>query len=293
MKAAAPSISIVTPTYNRAGYLGAAIDSVLGQSYPSLEYVVMDGGSTDGSVEVIRSRESGLAGWVSERDDGQWDALQKGFERTSGEVMGWLNSDDMHTPWTLSVVGEIFDRFAEVEWLTTAYPLIWDSAGRPVRCFHTPGFSRRAFLRGANLVTPGRPSSGWIQQESTFWRRSLWERAGARIDTSLDLAADFELWARFFQEAELYAVETPLAGFRAHGDQKSAEHPEAYREQARAVLARYASEPAGRVESALRARLRPLVPPALVRRRPARRLAAQRHVCRWVPAEQSWELAVR
>src|SRR3954464_13703841 len=96
---ALPRISIVTPSFNQARFLPETIRSVLGQNYPDLEYVVIDGGSTDGSAEVIRRHEDRLAQWVSEKDAGQYDAINKGFARTSGEIMGWLNSDDLYTPW--------------------------------------------------------------------------------------------------------------------------------------------------------------------------------------------------
>src|SRR5215212_7784658 len=116
---APPRISIVTPSFNQGRFLRETMQSVLGQGYPNLEYVVIDGGSTDESVDIIRGHEQQLAAWVSEKDAGQYDAINKGFARTSGEVMAWLNSDDKYTPWALPVVGEIFAQLPEVKWLTT------------------------------------------------------------------------------------------------------------------------------------------------------------------------------
>ncbi len=173
----------------------------------------MDGGSSDNSREILQRHGHRLADWCSEPDAGQYDAINKGFARSTGEVMGWLNSDDKHTPWTLSVVAEIFETYPEIEWLTTLYPLRWDANGRAVRCSQRTGFSRAAYLSGENLPTGQWYAPGWLQQESTFWRRSLWERAGGKIDTGWKIAADFELWLRFFQHADLYAVDTPLAVF--------------------------------------------------------------------------------
>src|SRR5258706_10000369 len=109
--------------------------------------------------------------------------------------MARLNGDDKYLPWTFSVVAEVFAQFPEIEWVTTRWPLRWDKRGRAVRCAARAGYSRDGFFRGEYLPGDGRPV---IQQESTFWRRSLWELAGARIDTSFPLGGDFELWARFF-----------------------------------------------------------------------------------------------
>ena len=254
--AALPRISVVTPSFNQGRFLGETIRSVLDQGYPHLEYVVIDGGSTDDSVDVIRSHEAQLASWVSEKDAGQYDAINKGFARTTGEVMAWLNSDDKYTPWALQVVGEIFAQLPQVQWLTTLLPLHWDARGLPIRCRPVRGYSREAFFRGENLPREGASGGYFIQQESTFWRRSLWEKAGGSIDASLQLAGDFELWARFFNYADLCGVELPLGGFRIHGDQKTAHRMKTYVDEALLALRRHGGRPRGGLRRLVPGRVR-------------------------------------
>lgn len=255
------TISIVTPNLNGAAVLGGTIDSVLAADRGGLEYVVVDGGSTDGSLEVIGARAERLAHWVSEKDCGVYAALNKGFAETRGEVMAWLNAGDYLFPDCLSIVREIFGQFPEVEWLTSRVITLLDANGRVVSQGLHPGYSRRSYLRGENLpgFGPG-VNLGFIQQESTFWRRTLWQRAGGRLDESLRLAADFELWTRFFRHARLYAVAAPLGAFRKHEGQLSAQYWDAYLHEAWGVLRREGGKPQGRLGAALRVFARQAVP---------------------------------
>lgn len=256
-------VSIVTPSFEQAPFLEATLRSVLDeQTEPPDEYVVVDGGSSDGSREILERWGDRLTEWVSEPDGGQYAAIEKGFARTTGDVMAWLNSDDRYAPWALQLVRELFERFPQIEWLTTLYPLTMNERGGVVSCAYSGPAGRESFRRGGGLPW-SRAGRGGIQQESTFWRRSLWERAGGRLESSLTYAADFELWLRFFDQAALFAVESPLGIFRVHPAQKSAAS-QAYLDEARHVLGTRGSRSSG---EALRAGL-----VRLLGRRPLARL---------------------
>ena len=207
-----PCISVVTPSLNQCDFLGRALESVLDQGYPDLEYVVVDGGSTDGSATSSRQHQDRLTWWVSEPDNGLYHAVNKGFAHTSGEIMCWINSSDTQYPWTLATVAEVFDQLPEVEWIL-GVSSEFGLTGGPKKV--TPAFFNVYDVLAGNYR--------WIQQESVFWRRSLWERAGGGLDESLPRVADFDLWLRFLRLAPLYHVETLLGGFRHHdhalGDQ--------------------------------------------------------------------------
>jgi glycosyltransferase involved in cell wall biosynthesis len=214
-----PKISIVTPSFNQAEFLEATIQSVLSQNYPNLEYIIIDGGSTDNSIEIIKRYESHLYFWCSEPDGGQYEAINKGFSHATGEIMAWLNSDDLYCPWALKTIASILTEQPEIEWITTLNRGVWDWHGHFIRVDPTSGYSREAFLEGCYL--PGSQTFlGTIQQESTFWRRSLWKKVGG-LRTQYRLAGDFDLWAQFCPHTELYATASPLGGFRLQQHQRS------------------------------------------------------------------------
>ncbi len=233
-----PRISIVTPSYNHGEFLEQTILSVLEQNYLNLEYIIIDGGSTDNSVEIIKKYQNHISYWVSEKDQGQYHAINKGFSRSTGELMAWINSGDLYCRWAFKVVADIFGQISEVDWLSTLFPLFYDNEGIAFSCNELPGFSKEAFYEGRYSELFPEKTIDYIQQESTFWRRSLWARSGGQLSESLGLAADFELWARFFMHANLHGVKVPLSGFRFHDNQKS-HHKEKYLEECRSVLSYY------------------------------------------------------
>lgn len=212
--AAWPKISIVTPNYNYADLIETTLRSVLVQNYPNLEYIVIDDGSTDASVDIIRKYGAQLGHWEHHANQGQYSTINKGFARATGEICGWINSDDIYLPWTLRSVGAVFAQFPEVDWIIGHPSRIQDGTVHAVgKLVPYP----RELLR-AGLFHGGPGGLGWIQQESCFWRRSLWEKAGG-LRPEFRYAADYELWTRFAEHADLYAVTTLLGGFTVRGNQ--------------------------------------------------------------------------
>lgn len=213
-----PRITLVTAVYNGEKYLDATIRSVLAQGYPNLEYIIVNDGSTDGTAEIIRTYEGRIAGWFGQPNQGLYAALNAGFARSTGAIMGWLNSSDLLHTNGLFVVGSVFAAFREVEWIT-GRPTKFNPSGMTVEVMRLPRWSKNRFLAGANR---------YIQQESTFWRRGLWERTGGLLGTTYGAAGDFELWVRMFRHAQLYSVDALIGGYRFHEDALSWSDHEGY-----------------------------------------------------------------
>jgi glycosyltransferase involved in cell wall biosynthesis len=221
-----PKISIITPNYNGATYLEATIRSILDQNYPNLEYIIIDGGSIDNSVEIIKRYEKHLAYWISEQDNGLYDALNKGFRRSTGDIMGWLNSDDMLYPNSLYSLSELF-LLPGVKWIQ-GVPTGYDEQGRTISILGRREWSKFQFWGG---------HFQWIQQESTFWHRDLWNATGAFISTEYKYAGDMELWNRFFRYEKLYTPGCLIGGFRLRSkNQLSLDFLNDYLKEAESIL---------------------------------------------------------
>ena len=219
-------ISIVIPNFNGAAFIDETLKSVVDQNYPDLELIVVDGASTDGSLAVIDKYRAHMAKLIVEPDRGHADALNKGFAFATGDILGWINSDDILLPHCLAFVDKLFRRRADVDW-ATGRPASMNEEGvinwvGPLR-----PWSRLRFLSGDNK---------WIQQESTFWRRTLWEKAGARLDLRYNVANDFDLWRRFFRHADLFTVDRYLGCFRVREGQRSIKFKSLYEKEMRDIL---------------------------------------------------------
>lgn len=220
-----PKITIITPNLNQAEFLEECIDSILSQNYPNLEYIIIDGGSKDKSIEIIKKYEKFLKLWVSEPDKGQYDAINKGFKYSSGEIIAWLNADDFYFPGSLFFISEIFSAYPFVDWLTTELISVMDYNGSILIDTSYKFYSLTKFL-------DNKWDSPFIQQESTFWRRRLWDSTNAKLDSSLFYAADLELWIRFFKKTKLYIINVPLAVFRKNPNQKTSKALDKYYNEA-------------------------------------------------------------
>lgn len=206
-----PLVSIVTPSYNQAAFLEQTICSVLDQDYQPLEYIVVDGGSTDGSVEIIHKYAHRLAWWVSEPDRGQTDAINKGFARSKGEILAWLNSDDTYLQSTVSEVVGYLQAHPELAAVYGDANLI-DQQGQVIGRFPARQTSYQKLMRGYVH----------IPQQATFFRGDLWREVGP-LDPSFFFAMDYDLWVRLSKKAPLKYHPRLWANFRLHGDAKSIE----------------------------------------------------------------------
>lgn len=211
-----PLISIVTPSYNQAQFIKATIDSVLSQNYPNLEYFVIDGGSKDGTVEILKSYGNKIK-WVSEKDAGQTDAINKGLRMARGDVLAYLNSDDIYLPGTLKRVGEYYAKTG-ADWITGDCLTI-DEQGKPSKNnWLISGYKR--FLMGIYSPLTLRIADSMLPQPSTFWSRKAYVKIG-EFNPKYHYVMDYDYWLRMAKYYKPHDLKVALSGFRFQSDSKS------------------------------------------------------------------------
>jgi glycosyltransferase involved in cell wall biosynthesis len=205
-----PRITVVTPSYNQGHFLEQTIQSALSQDYPNLEYLVIDGGSTDNSVEIITKYADRISYWASEKDKGQSDAINKGFRRATGDVLAWLNSDDLYCPGALARVAQFFQEHPECGAVIGDQESI-DKDGRVIDLKKAVPVTFRRILYSACAVP----------QPSTFFTRRAWEITGD-VDTALHYVLDYDYFLRMQARGIRFGlIKSPLARFRLHADSKT------------------------------------------------------------------------
>jgi glycosyltransferase involved in cell wall biosynthesis len=204
-----PLVSIVTPSYNQVRFIGETIESVLAQDYARIEYIVVDGGSDDGSVEVIKGHQDRISWWVSEPDRGQTDAINKGFAAASGDIYAWINSDDTYEPGAAAGAAEFLQSHPNVGLVYGDANFI-DAAGNVIGRFNAQQTSYKRLRRGGV----------YIPQQAAFWRANLWHKVGP-LDPSFYFAMDYDLWVRLARITQLRYTPQLWANFRLHENAKT------------------------------------------------------------------------
>jgi len=204
-----PLVSIITPSFNQAQYIEATIQSVLGQEYPRIEYLIVDGGSTDRTVEIIKKYAGRISGWVSEPDKGQTDAINKGFARAKGDILAWLNSDDTYEPGAVAAAVKYLLEHPEVGMVYGDCNFI-NEEGRVIGRFGAAQTDYRLLRQGYVH----------IPQQTMFFRAELWKQVGP-LDPSFYFAMDYDLWIRLAARTELKYVHQTWANFRLHTSGKT------------------------------------------------------------------------
>jgi len=203
-----PLVSIITPSYNHARYIEATMHSVLTQDYPQIEYIVVDGGSTDGTVELIEGHDK-IAWWISEKDKGQTDAINKGFARATGSILAWLNSDDTYEPGAVAAAVNYLQEHPEVGMVYGDCNFINES-GKVIGKFNSAQTDLHLLRQGYVHIS----------QQTMFFRADLWKQVGP-LDPSFYFAMDYDLWTRIAARSEIKYIPQTWANFRLHTSGKT------------------------------------------------------------------------
>jgi len=223
-------VSIITPSYNQARYLEITIQSVLAQDYPRIEYIVIDGASTDGSIEIIQKYETRLAYWISEKDKGQADAINKGIARAKGDIIAWLNSDDYYLPNTISSAVKVFDENPDVA-MTYGDMLAVDEHGKTINILKYKQLSLEDLL-----------CFQIIGQPAVFFRREAYEKTGG-LDTTFHFLLDHHLWIRIAEQGKILHIPQTWATARYHAEAKNRAKAAEFGREAFDILAWAKSQP--------------------------------------------------
>jgi glycosyltransferase involved in cell wall biosynthesis len=209
-------ISIVIPCYNMEKYIEEALLSIINQKYENLELIIVDGASTDNTLAIISKYKKHISLLISEKDKGQYNAINKGMSYATGDILAWLNADDVYFPWTLKKVSIFFNSYPNQEWISGS----------------TSVMSEDGIINGLNGNIISKPTEyvkngwfrsglyGYLQQEGMFWTKALWKKSGG-LNEDYKLAADFELWTRFAKFSKLVSFGLPLACFRKRDSSRS------------------------------------------------------------------------
>ena len=217
-------ISIITPSFNQGAFIEQTIKSVLNQNYPNLEYIIIDGGSSDNTVDIIKKYEKHLKYWVSEPDRGQSHALNKGFKKATGDIIAWINSDDYYLSDTLKQISELFKQNPDIDII---YGDVINFSETKENYFKVKEFEPLDFLSRISIHQPG-----------VFWRRKLLDKAGL-LDESLHYAMDYDLWMRLFFNYKSLKINKPFAKFRMHPNSKTTGSPPKLYLDCRVVLSKF------------------------------------------------------
>jgi glycosyltransferase involved in cell wall biosynthesis len=232
------NISVIIPTYNIEAYVESTILSLIYQLDDTDELIIIDGGSSDRTIDIIRKYENYLTYFISESDNGMYYAINKGLEIAKGEIISWLNADDIYFPWTLSTVKNVFTYNKEIKWLAGIPSFLNEDGTLKLISNSISAKNQKAIRNGWYR----QDVYGYLQQESMFWRKEVMVTAG-KLNLKYKLASDFELWTRFANYAELWTINLPLAAFRIRESSQSKKLVDIYIDEVKSVVKNFKKAP--------------------------------------------------